>query len=51
MVSDFIDEVDGYLKYEDEEARLYLEHQTEGYFTNEVFVDQVSRAVDIFEMV
>ena len=25
MVSDFIDAVDGYLKFEDKEARLYLE--------------------------
>ena len=32
-----------------EEARLYLEHQSEGYFTNDLFVDQVSRAVDIFD--
>ena len=49
MVSDFIDEVDGYLTFEEEEARLYLEHQTEGYFTNDMFLDQVGKAVDIFE--
>ena len=46
MVSDFIDEVDGYLMFEEEEACLYLEHQTEGYFTNDI---QVGKAVDIFE--
>ena len=49
MVSDFIDEVNGYLEFEGEEARLYLEHQSEGYFTNDMFVDQVSGAIDIFE--
>lgn len=49
MVSDFIDEVNGYLKFEDTEARLYLEHQSEGYFTNDMFVDQVSQAISIFE--
>ncbi|ORU95065.1 MAG: hypothetical protein A6F71_10420 [Cycloclasticus sp. symbiont of Poecilosclerida sp. M] len=32
------------------EARLYLEHQTQGYFTNEMFLKQVSKAVDIFEL-
>jgi hypothetical protein len=50
MVSDFIDEVDGYLEFEGEEARLYMEHQTEGYFTNTLFMDQVEKAVDIFEL-
>lgn len=50
MVSDFIDEVDGYLKFQEEEARLYLEHQSKGYFTNDLFVEQMGRAVDnIFE--
>lgn len=49
MVSDFIDEVDGYLKCGNEEARLYLEHQSEGYFTNDLFVDQVCKAMNIFE--
>ena len=49
MVSDFIDGVDGYLTFEEEEARLYLEHQTEGYFTNDMFLDQVGKAVDSFE--
>lgn len=50
MVSDFIDEVNGYLEFGDQEARLYLEHQSEGYFTNDLFVDQVMKALDIFEM-
>ena len=37
------------MTFEEEEARLYLEHQTEGYFTNDMFLDQVGKAVDIFE--
>ena len=49
MVSDFIDEVSGYLRFGSEESRLYLEHQTDGYFTNQLFLEQVSKAVDIFE--
>ena len=49
MISDFIDEVNGYLKFGNEEARLYLEHQTDGYFTNELFMEQVNKAVGIFE--
>lgn len=46
MVSNFTDEVKGYLKYGNDEACLYLDHQTEGYFMNELFVEQVE---DIFE--
>lgn len=49
MVSDFVDEVDGYLRFGNEEARLYMEHQSEGYYTNTHFLKQVSKAVDIFE--
>lgn len=49
MVSDFIEEVDGFLKHESEEARLLLEHQAEGYFNNDMLVEQVGRAIDIFE--
>ena len=45
MVSDFIVEGIGYLKVDNEEARLYLETQ-EGYFNNEM---QVQRAIDILE--
>ena len=46
MVSDFIDEVDGFLQYDGTEARLYLEHQT---VNNEMFITQVHKALDIFE--
>ena len=49
MVSDFIDEVDGFLRCGDVEARLYLEHKTEGYFTNTMFIEQVQKAIDVFE--
>lgn len=49
MVSDFIDEVNGYLKIDAMEARKMLEHQKDGYFTNEQFVVQVEKAIDIFE--
>ena len=49
MVSDFLEEVGGFLQYEDEQARLYLEHQTEGYFNNEKLVVQVNKAISIFE--
>ena len=49
MVSDFIDEVNGFLKHNDEEACLLLEHQSDGYFTNDMLVTQVVKAVGIFE--
>lgn len=49
MVSDFVDELNGYLAYEGEEARLLLETQKDGYFNNEMFLVQVEKAIDIFE--
>jgi hypothetical protein len=36
MVSDFVDELNGYLAYEGEEAQLLLETQKDGYFNNEM---------------
>ena len=48
MVSDFVEEVDGYLRYGDHEAREYLEHQSEGYWNNEHMVKQVNKSIDIF---
>ena len=51
MVSDFIDEVSGYVRDEVEEARLQLETQKEGYFNNEHLLEQVERTIDIFERV
>ena len=44
MVSDFIED----LKH-DEEARLCLETQSEGYFDNNKLIIQVDKAIDIFE--
>ena len=48
MVSDFIEEVDGFLKFGNLEARELLEHQKDSYFDNDKFVNQVLKAVDIF---
>ena len=48
-VSDFIDEVSGFLQHGEEKARLLLEHQSEGYFNNEMLLKQVERAISIFE--
>ena len=49
MVSDFIDEVDGFLRIGSMEARTTLEHQRDGYFSNEKFIVQVDKAINIFE--
>ena len=48
-MSDFIDEVHGYLKHNEEEARTYLKHQIEGYWTNEHMIVQVNKAIRMFE--
>ena len=51
MVSDFIDEVNGYVHLDDasEEARVFLETQKEGYFNNDHLLKQVDHTIDIFE--
>ncbi len=49
MVSDFIVEGDGYLRDSEEEARLMLETQRDGYFNSEKFLAQVHRAITIFD--
>ena len=49
MVSDFIDEVNGFLQYDDRKARLLLETQSDGYFNNEMLLEQVDEAITIFE--
>ena len=49
MVSDFLVEGNGYLQDDNGSARLYLETNKEGYFNNEMFIDQVKRAIDIFD--
>ena len=51
MVSDFIDEVGGYVRDSEDQARLLLETHREGYFTNDHLLQQVARTVDIIERV
>ena len=51
MVSDFIDEVIGFLRDESDEARVLLETSRDGYFTNDNLLQRVEKAVDIFERV
>ena len=51
MVSDFIDEVSGYIRDDQDQARIRLETHREGYFTNELLLKQVERTVDIFERI
>ena len=51
MVSDFIDEVIGFLRDECDEARVLLETSRNGYFTDDNLLQQVEKAVDIFERV
>ena len=42
MVSDFVEEVGGMLECDGEKATFLLEHQTEGYFTNNLLISQQS---------
>ena len=51
MVSDFVDEVSGYVRDEQGQARLLLETSREGYFTNDLLLEQVARTIDVFERV
>ena len=46
MVSDFIDEVSGYLRNDVESARVMLETRTNGYFNNDLLLKQVEKAID-----
>ena len=49
MVSDFIDEVSGYVCYDQAQARLLLETHKQGYFTNDHLLEQVAKTIDFFE--
>ena len=50
MVSDFIEECStDYLNNNGSEARLLLEAQSEGYFDSDKLLEQVDKAIDIFE--
>lgn len=51
MVLDFVDEVNGYVRDEHDQARLLLETQRDGYFTNDLLLQQVEITVNIFERV
>ena len=51
MVSDFVNEVIGFLRDDRGEARILLETSREGYFTNEHLLKQVGNTVDIVERV
>ena len=51
MVSDFVDEVSGYVQDEQGQARLLLETNRDGYFTNDHLMAQVAQTIDIFERV
>ena len=51
MVSDFIDEVNGFVRDKDGEARLQLEIQKDGYFNNDHLLGQVEKTINIFERV
>ena len=51
VVSDFIDEMTGYVRDNQDQARLLLETHREGYFTNDHLLEQVARTIDIFERV
>ena len=51
MVSDFIDEVGGFLQDDVESARVMLETRTDGYFNNDQLLKQVEKAINVFQRV
>ena len=51
MVSDFIEEVNGFLRDGENMARVLVETQRDGYFTNDHLMKQVENAVKNFEKV
>ena len=48
MVSDFVDEVGGFVRTQTKEARLLLELSKDGYFNNDHLLEQVERTIDPF---
>ena len=50
MVSDFVDEVNGFLQFNDSKARVMIEVHKDGYFNNEGLMKQVEKAVDNIEL-
>ena len=51
MVSEFIDEDIRFLRDDMDQARVVLETQKDGYFTNNLLLKQVEKTVDIFDRV
>ena len=51
MVSDFADEINGFVRDEVQEARLLLETQKEGYFNYDYLLEQVECTINIIERV
>ena len=49
MVSDFIDEINGFVRSPKEEARLVLDVSKDGYFNNSMLLKQVDKTIKIFE--
>ena len=49
MVSDFVDEVGGFMRTQTKEACLLLEVSKDGYFNNDHLLEQVERTITIFE--
>ncbi len=47
MVSDFVEEVGGMHECDGVKATLYLEHQSDGYFTNDHLITQVQHDINI----
>ena len=49
MVSDFVDEVGGFVRTQTKEARLLPELSKDGYFNNDHLLEQVERTITVFE--
>lgn len=50
MVSDFFEECESdYLRHNNKEASLLWETNTDGYFSNDLLLTQVDKAINIFE--
>ena len=49
MVSDFVNDVSGFVRDGSNMARLLLETNKDGYFTNDHLLNQVKKTIDIFE--
>ncbi len=49
MISDFVDEVSGFVRNGSDMARLSLETQRDGYFNNDQLLIQVEKTITVFE--